>query len=71
MDWTSLTVSISRVLISGARARETVLCSDSPTANSRWMTWSCRSRAMRSRSETTSSSRMRRWVAAICNASAA
>ena len=42
-----------------------------PTANSRWITWSCRSRAIRSRSVSTSSSRMRRCVVASCQASAA
>jgi len=43
----------------------------SPTAKSRWMMWSWRSRAIRSRSVRTSSSRIRRCALASCQASAA
>ena len=46
-------------------------CNASPTAKSRWITWSCRSRAIRSRSVSTSSSRIRCCELASCQANAA
>ena len=42
--------------VGSVRTSRTVPCSDRPVANSRWMTVSCRSRAMRSRSSTSASS---------------
>ena len=46
----------SRSATSGRSARRTAPCNDRPVANSRWMTVSCRSRAMRSRSSRSVSS---------------
>ena len=51
--------------------RRSVLCSCRPVANSRWMTWSCRSRAIRSRSSSTSSCRCALLFSASSRASVA
>ncbi len=67
----SSTQSDSRCCTSEVRARGIVACIARPTAKSRWMTWSCRSRAIRSRSARTSSSRAKRCEVASCQASAA
>ena len=55
----------------GSGERRSVLCSCRPVANSRWMTWSCRSRAIRSRSANTSSWRCARFFSPSSSASVA
>ena len=52
MVWRSSSVRFSRSATSGERTRATVPCRSMPAANNLWMTWSCRSCAMRSRSAT-------------------
>ena len=52
----SSTARSRRAPIAGSPTREATPCSCSPVAKSRWITTSCRSRAIRSRSEMTASS---------------
>ena len=67
-SWTACSI---RLCTAGSPDRRKVLCRDSPVANSRWITWSCRSRAMRSRSANTSSCRCARFFFPNSNASVA
>ena len=58
----SSSVRLSRSATSGERARASVPCKFMPAAKSRWMTWSCKSCAMRSRS-----ARMVSWRASLAS----
>ena len=61
-NWRMVSSSFSmaspmRITASGRSTRRAVPCSDRPMANRRWITESCRSRAMRSRSSVSARSR--------------
>ena len=66
----SSTTSSSRSRTSGLTASRAADCTVRPTANRRWMTRSCRSRAMRSRSSRTASLDLSRCAAATSTARA-